>query len=102
MKHACQHVGLDATITSSKSEIVESDAVILPGVGAFGDAMDTLHRLDLVSLLRELAASPKPLIGICLGVQLLMTESHEFGRHKVSIVEGASCLLIIRERMTGR
>jgi glutamine amidotransferase len=90
VKHACQHVGLDATITSSKSEIVESDAVILPGVGAFGDAMDTLHRLDLVSLLREIAASPKPFIGICLGVQLLMTESHEFGRHKgLGIVEGA-------------
>src|SRR5439155_4726574 len=70
VKHACMHVGLDATITSSKSDILNADAVILPGVGAFGDAMATLHRLDLVSVLREIAASSKPLIGICLGVQL--------------------------------
>ena len=51
VKHACMHVGLDATITSSKSDILNADAVILPGVGAFGDAMATLHRLDLVSVL---------------------------------------------------
>jgi glutamine amidotransferase len=90
VKHACMHVGLDATITSSKSDILSADAVILPGVGAFGDAMNTLHRLDLVSVLREIAASSKPLIGICLGVQLLMSESYEFGRHKgLGIVEGA-------------
>jgi imidazole glycerol-phosphate synthase subunit HisH len=90
VKHACRHVGLDATITSSKSDILNAAAVILPGVGAFGDAMVTLHRLDLVSVLREIAASSKPLIGVCLGVQLLMSESHEFGRHKgLGIIEGA-------------
>lgn len=89
VKHACRQVGLGAEITSSKKDILNADAVILPGVGAFGDAMATLHRLDLVSLLRDIAASPKPLIGICLGVQLLMTESYEFGRHKgLGIVEG--------------
>jgi glutamine amidotransferase len=58
-------------------------------VGAFGDAMDTLHRLDLVSVLRDVAQSPKPLVGICLGLQLLMSESHEFGRHKgLDIIPG--------------
>lgn len=89
VKHACTHVGLEATITSSKSDILKADAVILPGVGAFGDAMATLRRLDLVSVLREIAASSKPLIGICLGIQLLMAESYEFGWHKgLGIVEG--------------
>jgi glutamine amidotransferase len=66
-----------------------ADAVVLPGVGAFGDAMETLAKLDLVSVLRDIAASPKPLIGICLGMQLLMTESYEFGRHRgLGIIEG--------------
>lgn len=66
-----------------------ADAVILPGVGAFGDAMETLARLDLVSVLRNVAASSKPLIGICLGMQLLLSESQEFGRHLgLGIIEG--------------
>jgi imidazole glycerol-phosphate synthase subunit HisH len=51
--------------------------------------MLTLHRLDLVSVLRDIAESPKPLVGICLGLQLLMTESYEFGQHKgLDIIEG--------------
>ena len=61
---------------------MDSDAVILPGVGAFGDAMAALRRLDLVRPLQDIAVSDTPLIGICLGVQLLMAESFEFGRHK--------------------
>jgi len=89
VKHACAQVGLPAVITSSKQEILNADAVILPGVGAFKDAMDTLHQLDLVGVLRDIAASGRPLVGICLGVQLLMTESYEFGRHKgLGIIEG--------------
>ena len=81
VKQACRQVGLRAGITSSKNDIRDADAVILPGVGAFGDAMETLHRLDLVGPLKDAAASGRPLIGICLGLQLLMTESFEFGRH---------------------
>jgi len=89
VKHACAYVGLHAEITSSHETITNARAVILPGVGAFGDAMGTLHRLGLVSVLRDIAASGKPLIGICLGIQLLMTESYEFGRHPgLDIIEG--------------
>lgn len=89
VKHACAHVGLVAQITSSIQDLLAADAVVLPGVGAFGDAMGTLHKLDLISVLRDIAASSKPLVGICLGVQLLMTESYEFGRHKgLGIIEG--------------
>jgi len=79
VKHACEKVGLEAVITFSKQEILNADGVILPGVGAFGDAMESLKRLDLVGVLKEVAESSKPLIGICLGMHLLMTESHEFG-----------------------
>ena len=89
IEQACAFVGLNSIITNSKKDILDADAVILPGVGAYGDAMLTLHRLDLVNVLRDIAESPKPLVGICLGLQLLMTESYEFGHHKgLGIIEG--------------
>jgi len=89
VRQACAVVGLDAVITSDKAHILNADAVILPGVGAFSQAMETLYRLDLVSVLRDIADSGKPLIGICLGLQLLMSESHEFGCHQgLDIIQG--------------
>jgi glutamine amidotransferase len=89
IKQACALVGLNSIITNSKKDILGADAVILPGVGAYGDAMLTLNRLDLVNVLRDIVKSPKPLFGICLGLQLLMTESYEFGSHKgLNIIEG--------------
>jgi len=89
VEQACAFVGLNSIITNSKKDILDADAVILPGVGAYGDAMLTLHRLDLVNVLRDIAESPKPFVGICLGMQLLMTESYEFGRRKgLDIIEG--------------
>ena len=89
VSQACEQAGLEAVFTSSSKEIMAARAVILPGVGAFGDAMETLTKLDLVSPLRDIAASPKPLIGICLGMQLMMTESQEFGTHRgLGIIEG--------------
>jgi glutamine amidotransferase len=89
VRQACEHAGLDVTITAARDEILNADAVILPGIGAFGDAMATLSRLDLVGVLRDVAASGKALVGVCLGLQLLMTESFEFGRHKgLGIIEG--------------
>jgi glutamine amidotransferase len=80
--HGLRKVGIPATITSSKDDILAADMVVVPGVGAFGDAMTSLHRLDLVEPLREVAASEQLLVGICLGMQLFMTESHEFGTHR--------------------
>lgn len=89
VKQACLHVGLHAIITSSKKDILSSKAVILPGVGAFGDAIESLENLDLIDILHETAFT-KPFIGICLGMQLLMTESFEFGHHKgLGIIEGS-------------
>lgn len=77
--HASRHSGIDAFITSSPQEIAEANAVILPGVGAFADAMSCLNRLDLAQPLKDYSQSGKPLFGICLGLQLLLTESEEFG-----------------------
>ena len=90
VEQACAFVGLTSVITNSRKDILDADAVILPGVGAYGDAMATLHRLDLVGVLRDIAASATPLVGICLGLQLLMTESCEFGNHQgLGIIEGS-------------
>lgn len=82
VQSACRVVGLDARLTSLRHDVLNADGVIVPGVGAFGDAMAALERLDLVSPLRDLAAAGTPLLGVCLGMQLFMTESEEFGRHR--------------------
>ncbi len=78
--NACTAVGLTAEITSDVTTIRESKAIILPGVGAFPDAMASLKERKLDALIKEEVARGKPLFGICLGMQLLMTESVEFGK----------------------
>lgn len=89
VKHACEHVGLCSRITSQREELLAAQAVILPGVGAFGDAMHSLRDLGLVETLREIAAAGTPVIGICLGLQLFMSVSYEFGRHEgLGLIEG--------------
>lgn len=103
IKQMCARVGMQAEIVSLAKEILSADAVILPGVGAFGDAMDALKRSDLVSVLKDVAKSKKPLIGICLGMQLLMTESYEFGLHKgLDIIQGSVVKLKNTEKGIGR
>jgi glutamine amidotransferase len=89
VQHACESAGLRATVTSRADEILQADAAILPGVGAFGDAMDNMRRLDLVEPVREFVWTGKPFFGICLGMQLLFTESDEFGRHSgLDLIKG--------------
>lgn len=81
VKRACEYVGLAAEITSDARVVAAADGIILPGVGAFGDAMETLKQYDLVAPMKESIISGKPFLGVCLGMQLLMTESEEFGKH---------------------
>lgn len=81
VNHACLSVGLDPVITSDKESMYRADAMIVPGVGAFGEAMDNMRRLDLIGPIKDFIAAGKPFMGICLGMQLLFTESEEFGRH---------------------
>ena len=86
---ACEHAGLDPVVTSNSRELFDAAAVILPGVGAFGEAMANLQRLDLISPIQDVIASGKPFVGICLGMQLLFSESEEFGRTKgLGVVPG--------------
>ena len=71
-----------ALVTSDKTEIAQADRVILPGVGAFGDAMKKLRDSGLADFVREQALGGKPFLGICLGMQLLFERSYEFGTHE--------------------
>lgn len=82
VQRACTHVGLSAEITASRDDVERADAVLLPGVGAFRDAIAKLHELGLVEPLRARAGRGQLLVGICLGLQLLFEESEEFGRHE--------------------
>lgn len=79
VKQACVFLDMDADITTDRNKLLEADYAILPGVGAFGEAMQNLQRLDLVSPIRDFIASGKPFMGVCLGLQLLFSESEEFG-----------------------
>ncbi|HLP17304.1 MAG TPA: imidazole glycerol phosphate synthase subunit HisH [Bacteroidota bacterium] len=87
---ACLHAGLHPMITSEKRDLLNAQAVILPGVGAFGDAMMTLKKLDLIEPLKTQVKKGVPFLGICLGMQLLFTESEEFGHYKgIGLIEGS-------------
>jgi glutamine amidotransferase len=86
-------LGLEAVVTAEPAQIAAADRLILPGVGAFGDAMQKLTDTGLVPLLRE-QAQQKPLLGICLGMQLLFEKSYEYGEHAgLGFVPGEVCPL---------
>jgi glutamine amidotransferase len=79
VKQACDTVGIDSKISSEKSDILNADALILPGVGAFIEAMKNLNKLDISNIIKSKVINGTPIFGICLGQQLLFTESEEFG-----------------------
>lgn len=78
---AVERLGFSVKVTSEEQEMMDCSAAILPGVGAFGDAMANLKETKLDQAVVKYAESGKPLLGICLGMQLLLTESEEYGNH---------------------
>lgn len=74
-----EHCGAKVILTADPEQILAANRAVLPGVGAFGNGMQALERLGLVAVIRELARRKTPLLGICLGMQLLLEESEEFG-----------------------
>ena len=81
LRCSLQSLGLDTVVTSDPKVIRNAERVILPGVGAFGDAVDKLRATGLDQTVLEEAARGKPLLGICLGMQLLFEKGYEFGEH---------------------
>lgn len=77
VEKALQALGEETVITRDREEILAADRVILPGVGAFGDAMEKLHQYGLVEIIRQVVQKGTPFLGICLGLQLLFEESEE-------------------------
>ncbi len=89
LKSSFAAIGFDVTVTSDKSEIEAADKIILPGVGAFGDAAEKLQKSGLADILKSEAAKGKPILGICLGMQLLFEKSFEYGEHKgLGLIKG--------------
>jgi glutamine amidotransferase len=89
VKSALDRLGVEAAITSEATVIQGADGVIFPGVGAFSKAMRNLRELGILEAVRGAATSGKPFLGICLGLQLLFTESSEHGRHEgLNVIPG--------------
>jgi len=82
VEKAFRRLGLEAVVTPDPQVVGDAEAVVLPGDGAFHDAMQNLDRLGLVGPLREVLEGGRPFLGICLGYQLLFSESEEFGHGK--------------------
>lgn len=82
VQKAFAKVGHAAIITSDAGELAKANKIVLPGVGAFGDAMAELRRRGLVDPIRQAVASGKPFLGICLGLQLLFETGYEGGQHQ--------------------
>jgi glutamine amidotransferase len=87
--NACALLDAKAAVVKDPNELKQFDRIILPGVGAFGDAMEHLNKTGMKEAIHNFAQSGKPMIGICLGMQLLFERSNEFGEHKgLELIEG--------------
>lgn len=90
IQQALKSLAIQSEITSDADQLKSYDGIILPGVGAFGEAMQNLRRLDLVAAITDCAHAGSPILGICLGLQLLMSTSTEFGLHQgLGLIEGS-------------
>ncbi len=89
LKSSLAYIGADTVVTSDPGVIQTADRIILPGVGAFGDAVNKLCESGLDRVIVEQAKNGKPLLGICLGMQLLLEKSFEYGEHKgLGLIKG--------------
>lgn len=98
VEKALQFLGEEVCITREPDVILNAEKVILPGVGAFGDAMEKLHRYDLVKVIHEVVEKQTPFLGICLGLQLLFERSDEsMGVEGLGVLKGEICRIPDKE-----
>ena len=89
VKSSFAAIGAEAVVTDNAKVLEAADCILLPGVGAFEDAIKKLHDSGLDTVLKQLASSGKPLMGICLGMQLLFEKSYEYGLHQgLGLIKG--------------
>ena len=99
---ALKHIGCECVITRDKDEIMNADGAVLPGVGSFGDTMDTMNSYGIKDTVIEYINSEKPFLGICLGLQLLFPESEESPNVKgLSVFDGTITKIPSGEGLTG-
>ena len=96
--HSFKRIGADVELTGDTDKIKQSEKIILPGVGAFRDAANILREMGLADLIKDEASKGKPILGICLGMQLLFDKSFEYGETKgLGLIEG--CVRPISDRI---
>ena len=89
LRSSLKSLGVEAKLASNPEELKDSDRIILPGVGAFGDAVKKLRETKMFDALKEEAGAGKPILGICLGMQLLLEKSFEFGVYEgLGLIKG--------------
>lgn len=90
LKSSLKAIGAEATVTSDEKVIADADRIILPGVGAFEDAARKLRDSGMAEVVKREAAAGKPILGICLGMQLMFDVSYEYGEHEgLGLIRGA-------------
>jgi len=94
VRGAFEHCGAECVLTSDAGAVARAERLLIPGVGAFGDAMSDLREKGLDDAVQRFADSGRPLLGICLGMQLLLERSHEFGIHEGLGVLGGEVVAI--------
>ena len=82
LNSSLEMIGAESVVTADEAVLRSADKILLPGVGAFEDAAKKLRESGLADLIKELAAGGKPLLGICLGMQMLFERSYEYGEHE--------------------
>jgi imidazole glycerol-phosphate synthase subunit HisH len=82
IRRALEAAGVNVIQTSNQQQIASAERIVLPGVGAFGHCMQELNRFGLVKVLQEYSRSGRPMLGICVGMQILVESSEEFGVHE--------------------
>ena len=82
VRRSFEHCGVEVRLTDSPAGVLKAEFLVLPGVGAFRDGMQGLAQRNLVEPIREYARPGRPMLGICLGMQMLFDVSEEFGEHE--------------------
>ncbi len=94
ISHSLSYLGIENAVTRDEKTVMKADKLILPGVGAFGDAREKLRETGMDSLLLQRVKAGAPVLGICLGMQLLFEKSHEYGEHEgLGLIPGEVCPL---------
>ena len=97
LKHSFAAIGTEAIVTSEASVLRQADRIVLPGVGAFADAANKLQKTGLGQAVIQEAQSGKPLLGICLGMQMLFDKSYEYGEHRgLGLIPGSVSPIVDR------